>query len=143
RSTRRLLRLRRCRILAFTRNPFLLVVMMRCYFIQHRRNSKGFRVFQKNSKQKCDTFAWLRIRYGTEWHCSGTVPNTKSLRHILLSSLSVSTKPSLAWAYTERCRDFAFCEIPVDSAAMSLAGCPSLPTLQLHGAFLVWNLLIL
>ena len=30
----------------------------------------------------------------TEWHCSGTVPNTKSLRHILLSSLSVSTKPS-------------------------------------------------
>src|ERR1019366_3032475 len=29
-----------------------------------------------------------------EWHCSGTVPNTKSLRHILLSSLSVSTKPS-------------------------------------------------
>src|ERR1019366_2801845 len=63
RCTRRLLRLRRCRILAFTRNPFLLVVMMRCYFIQHRRNSKGFRVFQKNSKQKCDTFAWLRIRY--------------------------------------------------------------------------------
>src|ERR1019366_8700895 len=48
------------RILAFTRNPFLLVVMMRCYFIQHRRNSNGFRVFQKNSKQKCDTFAWLR-----------------------------------------------------------------------------------
>src|ERR1019366_651767 len=63
RCTRRLLRLRRCRILAFTRNPFLLVVMMRCYFIQHRRNSKGFRVFQKNSKQKCDTFAWLRTRY--------------------------------------------------------------------------------
>jgi hypothetical protein len=31
---------------------------------------------------------------GLEWHCSGTVPNTKSLRHILLSSLSVSTKPS-------------------------------------------------
>src|ERR1019366_544242 len=60
RCTRRLLRLRRCRILAFTRNPFLLVVMMRCYFIQHRRNSKGFRVFQKNSKQKCDTFAYLR-----------------------------------------------------------------------------------
>src|ERR1019366_6517120 len=27
------------------------------------RNSKGFLVFQKNSKQKCDTFAWLRTRY--------------------------------------------------------------------------------
>jgi CRISPR-associated protein Csb2 len=33
-------------------------------------------------------------RYRLEWHCSGTVPNTKSLRHILLSSLSASTKPS-------------------------------------------------
>ena len=28
----------------------------------------------------------------TEWHCSGTVPNTKSLRHILLSSLSVTSQ---------------------------------------------------
>src|SRR5450631_2112878 len=73
RWTRRLLRLRRCRILAFTRNPFLLVAMWFGHFIKHRRNTKGFRVFQKISKQTRDAFAWFRTsgvwrrHRGTAW----------------------------------------------------------------------------
>src|SRR6202051_4932864 len=58
--TRRLLRLRRCRMLGVTRNPFLLVKMRFGDLIKHRRYSKGFLVFQKLSKQTPDAFAWLR-----------------------------------------------------------------------------------
>jgi hypothetical protein len=46
--------------LAFTRNPFLLVVMLLHYFIKHRRNLKGFRDFTKNSTQPTAGFARSR-----------------------------------------------------------------------------------
>jgi IS5 family transposase len=36
----------------------------------------------------------LQKRFGNEWRCSATVPNLKSLGHMTLSGLSVSTKPS-------------------------------------------------
>src|ERR1700733_6799656 len=57
----RLLRLASCRcILTFTRNPFLLVVMLRCYFIKRRRIHKGFRVFQKTFAPTSFGFACSR-----------------------------------------------------------------------------------
>src|ERR1700722_3612766 len=62
----RLLRLRSCwRILAFTRNPFLLVVMVARYNIKHRRIHKGFRVFQKILAPTTIGFACSRTRSKT------------------------------------------------------------------------------
>ena len=49
---RRLLRASRWRILVFTRNPLLLVLMMPCYFIKHRRKTKGFRVFKNFAESR-------------------------------------------------------------------------------------------
>ena len=52
RRKRRLLRTSRWRILVFTRNPLLLVLMMPCYFIKHRRKTKGFRVFKNFAESR-------------------------------------------------------------------------------------------
>src|SRR5882672_6275736 len=59
----RFLRLASCWcILAFTRNPFLLVVMVARYNIKHRRIHKGFRVFQKTFAPTSFGFACSRAR---------------------------------------------------------------------------------
>ena len=44
-------------ILAFTRNPFLLVVMVVRYNIKHRRIHKGFRVFPESFASTSSGFA--------------------------------------------------------------------------------------
>src|ERR1700727_747480 len=64
-SSRRSIRLLRlggfwC-ILAFTRNPFLLVVMVARYNIKHRRIHKGFRVFQEKFAPANIGYACSRI----------------------------------------------------------------------------------
>jgi hypothetical protein len=61
-------------MLGFTRNPFLLVEMSFGHFIKHRRNSKGFRVFQNISKQTRDAFAWLRTN-GIPRACANGMTN--------------------------------------------------------------------
>jgi len=48
-----------------------------------------------NSRLRHDTLKMpLEGRSRAEWHCSATVPNSKSLGHMTLSGLSASTKPS-------------------------------------------------
>src|ERR1700704_3148050 len=58
---RRLLRRKCCCILAFTRNPFLSVMMLRCYFIKHHRIQKDFEFFQKTSAPTSVGFACSRV----------------------------------------------------------------------------------
>src|ERR1019366_953349 len=125
--------------------------MMRCYFIQHRRNSKGFRVFQKNSKQKCDTFAWLRIRYnhlkGAEilhrpkglqkYSLRSTVPFVSSpcLRLVFASDLLASFASTLvamwseaACTVTSQCRPLKLSSIvPSSTSTAQRPPCPMEP----------------
>src|ERR1044071_4507429 len=56
---RRWFRLRRRRRMAFTRNPFLLALMLCGYFIKHRRNQR-ISSFLKKRRAKPDGFAYLR-----------------------------------------------------------------------------------
>src|SRR5208283_5223068 len=60
RSIRRLRFFRNWCILAFTRNPFLLVVMLARYNIKHRRIHKGFRVFPESFAPTRSGFACSR-----------------------------------------------------------------------------------
>src|ERR1044071_9220797 len=57
---RRWFRLRRRRRMAFTRNPFLLALMLCGYFIKHRRNQR-ISSFLKKRRAKPDGFAYLRL----------------------------------------------------------------------------------
>jgi hypothetical protein len=50
---------------------------------------------------------------------------------------------SFAWAHHDPHRDLAFCKFPANTAVIDVATSPSLPTLQLHGAFLVVALLFI
>src|ERR1700728_1104380 len=68
----RLLRLASCwYILVFTRNPFLLVVMVARYNIKHRRIHKGFRVFQNKFAPTSFGFACSRTRWDSSAMVAG------------------------------------------------------------------------
>src|SRR5713101_4713190 len=58
---RRWLRLRRFRRMAFTRNPFLLELMLFGHIHQTPQNTKDFEFFSEFHPSEGETFAWLRI----------------------------------------------------------------------------------
>src|SRR6266852_2724603 len=57
---RRWLRLRRFRRMAFTRNPFLLELMLFGHIHQTPQNTKDFEFFSEFHPSEGETFAWLR-----------------------------------------------------------------------------------
>src|SRR6266851_10339369 len=59
---RRWLRLRRFRRMAFTRNPFLLELMLFGHIHQTPQNTKDFEFFSEFHPSEGETFAWLRAR---------------------------------------------------------------------------------
>src|SRR6266849_3541553 len=68
---RRWLRLRRFRRMAFTRNPFLLELMLFGHIHQTPQNTKDFEFFSEFHPSEGETFAWLRPRGRSADRCGG------------------------------------------------------------------------
>src|SRR6266849_2303513 len=84
---RRWLRLRRFRRMAFTRNPFLLELMLFGHIHQTPQNTKDFEFFSEFHPSEGETFAWLRIRTLPFCVCANVLDMAESPWIVMLALL--------------------------------------------------------